>query len=145
VENVALALELAHDTKDMMKRAQKTLDLVGIPEKSNMFPSQLSGGQQQRVAIARALVKKPKIVLADEPTGNLDQVTSDRIARLMRDINRKEEVTFVVVSHEKSITKVADRVIHLYDGKITKEEMGGRLRTGSDSPPRGDKIGGKQK
>jgi putative ABC transport system ATP-binding protein len=125
-ENVALALELAHETKDMMKKANDTLKLVGIPEKENMFPSQLSGGQQQRVAIARALIKKPKIVLADEPTGNLDQITSETIANLMRDVNQKEGVTFVVVSHEKSITRVADRVIHLHDGKIIKEEKGGK-------------------
>jgi len=124
-ENVGLALELSHDNENKMGRAKDTLELVGIGDKMNMFPSQLSGGQQQRVAIARALVKKPKIVLADEPTGNLDQVTSKKIAGLMADVCRKEQVTFVVVSHEKSITSVADRVLHLHDGKITKEEAGG--------------------
>jgi len=126
VENVGLALELSHENENKMERAQKTLDIVGIGDKTNMFPSQLSGGQQQRVAIARALVKKPKIVLADEPTGNLDQVTSEKIANMMKDINKKEGVTFVVVSHEKSITRVADRVIHIHDGKISKEEAGGK-------------------
>lgn len=126
VENVALALELSHDNDKKMERAQKTLDLVGIGDKTNMFPSQLSGGQQQRVAIARALVKKPKIVLADEPTGNLDMATSHTIAKMMKDINKKEGVTFVVVSHETSITSVADRVIHIEDGKISKEEAGGK-------------------
>ena len=125
-ENVALALELAHDNQNKMERAKKTLDLVGIPDKANMFPSQLSGGQQQRVAIARALVKRPKIVLADEPTGNLDQVTSEIIADLMGEINRKEGVTFIVVSHHKSITKVADRVLYLEDGLITRQESGGK-------------------
>ena len=74
-ENVALALEMAGDKKKMMERSRETLELVGIPDKAKMFPSQLSGGEQQRVAIARALVKRPKIVLADEPTGNLDWTT----------------------------------------------------------------------
>ncbi len=121
-ENVALTLEMAHDRKDMMKRAREALDLVGIPDKANMFPSQLSGGEQQRVAIARALVKNPKIVLADEPTGNLDWVTGTRIAKLMRDLNKREGTTFVVVSHDISITGVADRVIHLRDGRISEDE-----------------------
>ena len=122
VENVALTLEMARDKEDMMGRAHEALKLVGIPEKADMFPSQLSGGEQQRVAIARALVKRPKIVLADEPTGNLDWATGTKIARLMRDINRKEGTTFVVVSHDISISDVADRVIHLRDGKISKGE-----------------------
>ncbi|MEA3557837.1 MAG: ABC transporter ATP-binding protein [Candidatus Thermoplasmatota archaeon] len=123
VENVALALEMAHDKKDMMKRSSDTLALVGIPDKANMFPSQLSGGEQQRVAIARALVKKPKIVLADEPTGNLDWVTGNKIAALMKDLNQKEGTTFIVVSHDISITGVADRVVHLMDGRISKEKI----------------------
>ena len=121
-ENVALTLEMARDRKDMMKRAREALDLVGIPDKANMFPSQLSGGEQQRVAIARALVKNPKIVLADEPTGNLDWVTGTKIAKLMRDLNKREGTTFVVVSHDISITGVADRVIHLRDGRISDKE-----------------------
>ncbi|MBN1539061.1 MAG: ABC transporter ATP-binding protein [Candidatus Thermoplasmatota archaeon] len=118
-ENVALALEMAGDRKDMMKRSEEALSLVGIPDKANMFPSQLSGGEQQRVAIARALVKRPRIVLADEPTGNLDWVTGQKIAELMKDLNRKEGITFVIVSHDVSITEVADRVVHLMDGKIS--------------------------
>ncbi len=123
VENVALALEMAHDKKDMMKRSRETLSLVGIPDKANMFPSQLSGGEQQRVAVARALVKKPRIVVADEPTGNLDWVTGNKIADLMKDLNQKEGITFIVVSHDISITSVADRVIHLMDGEISKEKI----------------------
>ncbi len=122
VENVALALEMAHDKKDMMKRSREALSLVGIADKANMFPSQLSGGEQQRVAIARALVKKPRIVVADEPTGNLDWVTGNKIADLMKDLNQKEGITFIVVSHDISITGVADRVIHLMDGEISKEK-----------------------
>jgi len=123
VENVALALEMAMVKNDMMERSLEALDLVGIPGKTDMFPSQLSGGEQQRVAIARALVKRPQIVLADEPTGNLDWVTGRKIAELMKDLNRKEGITFVVVSHDVSITDVADRVIHLQDGKISKKKI----------------------
>ena len=120
-ENVALTLEMAHDRKDMMKRAEEALDLVGIKDKANMFPSQLSGGEQQRTAIARALVKRPKIVLADEPTGNLDWVTGKKIATLMKKLNQEEGITFLVVSHDVSITDIADRVLHLMDGKLSKE------------------------
>lgn len=125
VENVALALEMAHDKKDMIKRSTEALELVGIGEKANMFPSQLSGGQQQRVAIARALVKRPKIVLADEPTGNLDWVTGNKIGELMKELNEKEGITFIVVSHDISVTSVADRVVNLMDGIISKEKFNG--------------------
>ena len=121
VENVALALEMANDRTNIMERSQKALELVGIPDKARMFPSQLSGGEQQRVAIARALVKRPKIVLADEPTGNLDWATGLKIAKLMKELNRKEKITFVVVSHDISITEIADRVIHLMDGRISRQ------------------------
>ena len=120
-ENVALTLEMAHDGKDMMKRAKEALDMVGLKDKANMFPSQLSGGEQQRTAIARALVKKPRIVLADEPTGNLDWITGKKVATLMKKLNQEEGITFIVVSHDVSITDIADRVLHLMDGQISKE------------------------
>ena len=111
------------DRTEMLERSLSALGDVGIPDKANMFPSQLSGGEQQRVAIARALVKKPEIVLADEPTGNLDQVTSGKIADLMGRICRTEKITFIVVSHDTSITRVADRVLHLHDGRIVEENV----------------------
>ena len=123
IENVALALEMTRDTDRMMERSRETLALVGMTDKANMFPSQLSGGEQQRIAIARALVKKPKIVLADEPTGNLDWETGRRIANLMKTLNSREGTTFIIVSHDLSITEVAARVIHLRDGKITNETV----------------------
>ena len=121
VENVALALEMTRDKERMVERSRETLGLVGIADKADMFPSQLSGGEQQRVAIARALVKRPKVVLADEPTGNLDWETGQRIADLMKSLNAHEGITFIIVSHDISITGVADRVIHLRDGRITNE------------------------
>lgn len=122
-ENVALALEMAHDKEDMMERSKEALSFVGIPDKAKMFPSQLSGGEQQRVAIARALVKRPKLVLADEPTGNLDWVTGKKIGELMKELNDKEDITFVVVSHDVSITSIADRIVRLMDGRISDRSV----------------------
>lgn len=121
-ENVALALEFKGDRKDTRKRACEMLEAVGLGDKTDRFPSQLSGGEQQRVAIARALVKNPTIVVADEPTGNLDFVTGERIADLMKELNEKFGGTYIVVSHDISITKKAQRVFHLRDGQIEAVE-----------------------
>ncbi|MFX1513887.1 MAG: ABC transporter ATP-binding protein, partial [Promethearchaeota archaeon] len=115
-ENVALALEFKGDGKDKKERACEMLAAVGLGDKVDRFPSQLSGGEQQRVAIARALVKNPEIVVADEPTGNLDFVTGQKIADLMKELNEKFGGTYIVVSHDLSITDKADRVFHLRDG-----------------------------
>jgi len=117
-ENVALALEFKEDKVNIKERACKMLEAVGLGDKTNRFPSQLSGGEQQRVAIARALVKNPEIVVADEPTGNLDFVTGQKIADLMKELNKKFGGTYIVVSHDISITEKADRVFHLRDGQI---------------------------
>ena len=129
-ENVGLAIELTDDADRKNKhkvreRAVEMLKLVGLEEKVDRFPSQLSGGEQQRVAIARALVKHPAIVVADEPTGNLDWSTGQTIADLLKKINHEMGITFIVVSHDISITKYADRVYHLRDGKIQKIESTG--------------------
>ena len=129
-ENVGLAIELTDDPdrKDKHKvheRAVKMLELVGLGEKVDRFPSQLSGGEQQRVAIARALVKHPTLVVADEPTGNLDWSTGQVIADLLKKLNHELHTTFIVVSHDISITKYADRVYHLRDGKIQNVESNG--------------------
>lgn len=117
-ENVALALEFKGIRKELKKTACETLEAVGLGDKIDRFPSQLSGGEQQRVAIARALVKNPKIIVADEPTGNLDFITGQKIADLMKGLNEKFGGTFIVVSHDLSITAKADRVFHLQDGEI---------------------------
>ncbi|MHA1563327.1 MAG: ABC transporter ATP-binding protein, partial [Promethearchaeota archaeon] len=123
-ENVGLSLEFQGKLKksEIKEESFKILKEVGLEGKENRFPSQLSGGEQQRVAIARALVKKPKIIVADEPTGNLDFVTGQKIGELMRNLNKKEGTTFIVVSHDINITKYADRVYHLKMGKIEKIE-----------------------
>lgn len=129
-ENVGLAIELTDDPdrkhKDKVRaRAVQMLEHVGLGEKVDRFPSQLSGGEQQRVAIARALVKHPTIVVADEPTGNLDWSTGQVIADLLKKMNQELGITFIVVSHDISITKYADRVFHLRDGKIQNVEHNG--------------------
>lgn len=123
-ENVGLALEFQgiSSKSEIKERAFELLKQVGLEGKEERFPGQLSGGEQQRVAIARALVKKPKIVVADEPTGNLDYVTGQSIAELMRDLNLQEEITFIVVSHDLNITQYSDRVFHLRMGKIEQIE-----------------------
>ncbi|MFX0183206.1 MAG: ABC transporter ATP-binding protein [Candidatus Hodarchaeota archaeon] len=123
-ENVGLALEFRGDRKEIKKRSCEVLEAVGLGDKTDRFPSQLSGGEQQRVAIARALVKNPEIVVADEPTGNLDFVTGQKIADLMKELNKKYGGTFIVVSHDLSITEKAERVFHLRDGRIESVEDG---------------------
>ncbi len=130
-ENVGLALEFKGDQKRIKERSYEMLDRVGLGDKTERFPSQLSGGEQQRVAIARALVKNPTIVVADEPTGNLDFVTGQKIADLMHELNREivaevdgveRRSTYIVVSHDLSITEKAERVFHLRDGEVASVE-----------------------
>lgn len=127
-ENIGLAREFQgiKDKDQIKQEAFNILEKVGLKGKEYRFPSQLSGGEQQRVAIARALIKKPKIVVADEPTGNLDYVTGQKIADLMRKLNEEEDITFIVVSHDTSITRFGERVYHLKMGKIEdiKEQDG---------------------
>lgn len=117
IENIELAAKLKFPKKSYEKSLEM-LKAVGMEHKENSFPSQLSGGEQQRIAIARALVKEPKIVLADEPTGNLDTVASEKILNLMMKINKERRTTFLIVTHNTAISKLADRVVYLTDGKI---------------------------
>jgi putative ABC transport system ATP-binding protein len=116
-ENVELAARLKFP-RDAYQRSMAILEDVGMKDKAYKFPSQLSGGEQQRVAIARALVKDPKIVLADEPTGNLDSVTSEKILSVMMKICRKKKTTFLIVTHNVAISKMADYIIYLKDGQV---------------------------
>jgi ABC-type lipoprotein export system ATPase subunit len=99
-------------------RARQLLDRVGLGERLDHYPSQLSGGQQQRVAIARALVNHPPVLFADEPTGNLDSVTSAEILRMFQKLNREENITIILVTHEAEVSAHAGRVIHIRDGLI---------------------------
>jgi putative ABC transport system ATP-binding protein len=118
-ENVEFALELVQeDAQVVRQRSQELLALVGLGQRADHFPSQLSGGEQQRVAIARALAKDPPILLADEPTGNLDFRMGQKVLRVMQDLNRHEGRTVVLVTHNTAIGEMADRVVRLRDGQI---------------------------
>ncbi len=117
-ENVQLAAELVKNPRDV----EEVLEIVGIGKKADNLPSEMSGGEQQRVAIARALVKKPDLILGDEPTGNLDFETGKKVLGVMRRINREEKTTFVLVTHNAAIAKMADRVIHFRDGMVFRVE-----------------------
>lgn len=121
LENVTLPLIFQNIPFDeRTKRAKKYIELVGLKGKENHKPTELSGGEQQRVAIARALVTNPEIILADEPTGNLDSKTGKKIMNNLKEINEKGK-TVIVVTHDISLTSYADRVVHIRDGKIEKE------------------------
>lgn len=105
------------------RRIEAALNVVGIPEKAKALPNQLSGGQQQRVAVARALVNHPAILLADEPTGNLDSATSEEIMRFLQNLNREKGLTLVMVTHEHDIAAYATRILHMKDGHLLSDEM----------------------
>jgi putative ABC transport system ATP-binding protein len=122
-ENVSFALALLIKEKDSIRdRTMQALDEVGLKGLENRRPSELSGGQQQRVAVARALVKKPEIVLADEPTANLDSVTGEGILKLMKELNRSHGTTFIFSTHDKMVMDYASRLVLLHDGSIVKDE-----------------------
>lgn len=119
-ENICLPVELDKEKVDMVFFNRVT-DVLGISDKVDMLPHQLSGGQQQRVAIARAIVSKPKIVLADEPTGNLDSKTSLEVMNLLKDIKSEFQQTIVMITHNEELANWADRKICFADGKVTKQ------------------------
>ncbi|UFJ39605.1 ABC transporter ATP-binding protein [Brevibacillus humidisoli] len=122
VENVELPLVFSGEKKRKRRqRAAEMLELVGLGDRIHHKPNELSGGQQQRVSIARALVNKPNIVLADEPTGNLDSVTELEILQLMRSLNSENGTTFIIVTHDDQVAKQSDRTIFLKDGRIIDE------------------------
>jgi putative ABC transport system ATP-binding protein len=119
LENVKIPLVLAGlPDKEANEKARKLLDLVGLGKRLSHRPSELSGGEQQRVAIARALINNPKLVLADEPTGNLDTKSGWEIVNLMTKLNKEMGQTFIVVTHDPQIAEAADRIIYLKDGLI---------------------------
>jgi putative ABC transport system ATP-binding protein len=118
LENVEISARLIFPKVDALNRSIDMLERVDLESEINKFPQQLSGGQQQRVAIARALVKEPKVVLADEPTGNLDSKTGQKIIDLMVKISEEKGTTFIIVTHNVSISKLADKIVYLQDGKV---------------------------
>ena len=117
VENVELASQICREPRDPMEM----LTEVGLADRAKNFPAQLSGGEQQRVAIARALAKNPKLLLCDEPTGALDYVTGKAILKLLQDMARKTGMTVIIITHNKALTAMADRVISVKNGTVTSE------------------------
>ena len=120
-ENVAVPLELAGET-DAAARAAALLAEVGLAERAHHYPVQLSGGEQQRVAVARAMARRPALLLADEPTGNLDSATGKQIIELLVGMNRRLGATLVLVTHDTALAAHADRVVTLRDGRIVSDE-----------------------
>jgi ABC-type lipoprotein export system ATPase subunit len=138
VENVMMPLTYSADTlstRDMQQRASALLQRVGLGDRLEHLPSQLSGGQQQRVAIARALVNRPRLLLADEPTGNLDSRTSEEILRMFQALNQAEGISIILVTHDPSVAQHARRIIQIHDGRVV-EGAGpeASLTTGSATP-----------
>src|SRR5262249_27692205 len=121
IENVAVPLELAGD-RDALRPAPAVLGEVGLADRARHYPVQLSGGEQQRVAIARAVCRRPRLLLADEPTGNLDSATGKQIIELLGALNRNLGSTLALVTHDSALAAHADRIVTLYDGRIVSDE-----------------------
>ena len=132
-ENVALpAMISGMSRRKSLQEADRLLDMLGLAERLRHRPSQLSGGERQRVAIARALINKPKVVFADEPTGSLDSKNRDEIRQLIVDLRSRLKQTFVIVTHDPTVSHIADRVINMSDGRIIESDRSDRS-DGSDS------------
>jgi putative ABC transport system ATP-binding protein len=124
LENVSLPIQFARKPQyKPSQRARELLDLLGLGDRMKHRPSQLSGGQQQRVAIARALANDPPILLADEPTGNLDSESSENVIRALQTIREQSGTTVILVTHSKELATIGDRVLTLVDGQIVEEHM----------------------
>ena len=121
-ENIKLPEQFS-DKKFGMKRVEELLEIVGIPEQINKYPSELSGGQKQRVAIARALFNKPELLLCDEPTGNLDRETGIEILNFFRKLNKEFNITVFIITHELHIAELTDRVIRIENGIIESDTL----------------------
>jgi len=117
MENISLPSEVKNKKKDI-EYINMLIAKLGLKERSNHYPVQLSGGEQQRVAIARALVNKPRIILADEPTGNLDSKNSKAVIELLKEISEEMNLTIILITHDKEIAKYADRILNMMDGVL---------------------------
>jgi putative ABC transport system ATP-binding protein len=121
-ENVLLPAELTGMNGDLRHRAKDLLARVGLSDRTSHYPIQLSGGEQQRVALARAFITKPPILLADEPTGNLDSANGRHVLNLLLQLNREEQTTLILVTHDSYLASHADRILTLHDGRIIGDE-----------------------
>lgn len=121
LENVLMPYKISKKpiTDEIINKANELLDFVGLSKVKNNLANNMSGGQQQRVAIARSLINNPKIILADEPTGNLDSTTTEQVYDLLRDINKRFNTTFIIVTHDRNIAEKTDRIIEIKDGNIS--------------------------
>ena len=126
LENVVLSAEL-NNTPGATKKSEDLLGIVGLGDRQHHYPAQLSGGEQQRLSLARAFVNEPNIILADEPTGNLDCKNSNRIIELIRELHRVKQATIILVTHEPQIAKQSQRVLTLEDGKIINDQRNKEL------------------
>ena len=122
-ENVMLPIDLAGDGSVGPERARELLESVGLADRLDHYPVQLSGGEQQRVALARAFVSKPPVVMADEPTGNLDSTNGRLVLEMLLDLNRREKTTLILVTHDQDLASQADRLITLMDGEVVSDEL----------------------
>lgn len=121
LENVLMPFRIKNNnkiTKEAKERAEYLIDMVGLTKVKNNGSTEISGGQQQRAAIARSLINEPKLILGDEPTGNLDSETAQTVYDLMRDINKKLETTFILITHDQEVAQQADRILEIKDGEI---------------------------
>ena len=121
-ENVEIPMMGFMDAGSRRRRAEELLTLIGLADRLNHLPGQLSGGQRQRVAVARALANQPPLVLADEPTGSLDTTAGQELMHLLKELNRSQGVTFVIVTHDPSVARQTQRVLVMADGKIVRED-----------------------
>ena len=117
LENVMIPVQI-YNKKGAREKAEKILERLGLKDRLNHKPSQMSGGEQQRVAIARAIVNNPSVLLADEPTGNLDTHNTEIVIELLKELNRKNNVTMVIATHDREVAEYCDRIIFLRDGRL---------------------------
>jgi putative ABC transport system ATP-binding protein len=133
IENIMLPMIFAGVSREeRVKRATEILEMVGLGDRLHHKPAELSGGQQQRVAVARALANRPVIVLADEPTGNLDLETGLEIINLLRELNKTEKVTIIAATHDLKMLDVSDRIVYLRDGRIDRYETRAEVYIGAE-------------
>lgn len=126
-ENILLPAELSGMNGQPRRRAAELLERVGLTQRAHHYPVQLSGGEQQRVALARAFITQPPILMADEPTGNLDSVNGQHVLDLLVQLNREEKTTLILVTHDPNLAEYADRIITLRDGRVLTDELAARV------------------